>query len=154
SVAATLADAGFGYVRQNVSWADVEQDQGRYDWAQYDRIIDALSAEGIAVIAVIGDAPGWAEEAAAVESRVRPPYDPETLQTFARELTGHFGDKVPFVQVWDRPNLASQWGGRPATGASFAPYLEAAFYGARKGNPEVQVVTPELARHSDVADGP
>lgn len=152
-VAATMADAGFGYVRQYVSWAEVEASPGEYDWSTYDRIVDALNQEGIDVILVIVDAPAWSVAGEAVASDVRPPAEPETLQTFAQELTRHFGAKVPFLQVWDRPNLASRWGGRPATGATFAPYLEAAFYGARAGNPEVQIITPELARRPDVPEG-
>lgn len=70
-----------------------------------------------------------------------------------RELTSRYGDDMPFVQFWDQPNLASQWGGRPATGAEFEQYLAAAFYGARDGNPEIQVITPELAPRSDVPEG-
>jgi len=152
-VAATLADAGFGYVRQKVSWAEVESVQGQYDWSSYDPIIDALSQEGIDVILVIVDAPAWSVAGETVASDVRPPADPAMLQDFAHELTSHFGAKVPFLQVWDRPNLASRWGGKPATGVTFAPYLEAAFYGARSGNPEVQIITPELARRPDVPEG-
>lgn len=153
AVASTMADSGFGYVRQVVSWAEVESTQGTYDWSVYDPIVDALSNEGIDVIVVIADAPDWAATGQTVESNVYPPSDPDDLQRFAQALTSHFGEKVPYVQVWDRPNLSSQWGGRPATGASFEPYLAAAFYGARAGNPEVRLVTPELARRSDVPEG-
>lgn len=152
-VAATMADAGFGFVRQHISWAEVEPDQGAFDWSRYDYIVDALHQEGIDVILVIVDAPAWAAAGDLVASDVRPPADPELLHDFAEELTGHFGDRVPYLQIWDRPNLASRWGGKPATGGTFAPYLEAAFYGARAGNPQVQVITPELARRSDVNDG-
>lgn len=152
-VAATMSDAGFGYVRQHVSWADVEPVQGQYDWSAYDPIVDALSAEGIEVILVVVDAPDWSAAGDTVESDMRPPANPETIQVFAQELTSYFGAKVPYVQVWDRPNLASQWGGKPATGATFQPYLAAVFYGARSGNPEVRVVTPELAIQPDVSEG-
>jgi hypothetical protein len=153
SVAATMADSGFGYVRQEFSWAEIESTQGQFDWSRYDLIVNALNQEGVDVIAVIVDAPSWAVAGEAVMSESRPPSNPEDLQVFAREMTSHYGGQVPFVQVWDRPNLASQWGGRPATGATFQPYLAAAFYGARAGNPEVRVITPELAVNPDVSEG-
>lgn len=152
-VAATMADSGFGYVRQRFSWAEIEPSQGQYDWARYDEIVTALNQEGVDVIAVIVDAPSWAVAGETVVSDSRPPSEPEDLQVFAQELTSHYGEKVPFVQIWDRPNLASQWGGRPATGHTFRPYLAAAFYGARAGNPEVRIITPELAITPDVAEG-
>ena len=152
-VAATMADSGFGYVRHEFSWAEIETSQGQFDWSRYDMIVNALSQEGVDVIAVIVDAPSWAVAGETVVSDSRPPSEPEDLQRFAQELTSHFGDKIPFVQIWDRPNLASQWGGRPASGITFQPYLAAAFYGARAGNPEVRIITPELAVNSDVAEG-
>lgn len=152
-VAAALGDAGFGYVRQEFSWAEIEPARGQFDWSTYDPIVDALSRQGIAVIAVIVDAPSWAVAGDLVASDSRPPADPQDLATFAQALTSTYRAKVPYVQIWDRPNLASEWGGKPATGATFLPYLSAAFTGARAGNPEVRIITPELARVPDVPEG-
>lgn len=153
SVAATMGDAGFGYVRQKFSWAEIELAPGEFDWAVYDTIVTALNAQGIEVIAVIVDAPQWSAGGDTVASNSRPPQDPDDLNQFANALTARYGNQVPYVQIWDRPNLASQWGGRPATGATFLPYLAAGFNGARAGNPEVRIVTPELARSPDVLEG-
>ncbi len=152
-VAATLGDAGFGYVRQEFSWEQIEPAPGEADWGIYDTIVNSMNAEGVEVIAVIVDTPSWAAPGEAIASNDRPPSDPEDLQRFSQALTSRYGMKVPYIQVWDRPNLATQWGGRPATGESFQPYLAAAFYGGRAGNPEVRIVTPELAVSSDVAEG-
>lgn len=153
SVAATMGDAGFGYVRQEFTWAEIEPAPGEYDWEIYDLIVSALNAQGIEVVAVIVDAPAWSLGGDTVISNSRPPQDPGDLNQFANELTSRYGHRVPYVQVWDRPNLASQWGGRPATGETFLPYLTAGFNGARAGNPEVRIVTPELARNPDVLEG-
>jgi polysaccharide biosynthesis protein PslG len=152
-VAATLADSGFGYARQEFSWAEIEPQQGQYSWASYDAIVKAMAGEGVAVIAVVVDAPGWATAGGAVESENVPPSDPATIETFMRELTSRYGDDIPFIQFWDQPNLARQWGGRPASGQEFEPFLAAAFYGARGGNPDIGVITPELAPESDVPEG-
>lgn len=152
-VAATLADRGFGFARQQFSWAEIEPEQGQYDWSTYDTIVNAMGSEGVSVIAVVVDPPRWAVAGDTVLSENQPPTDVETLERFMAELTARYGDRLPFVQFWDRPNLASQWGGRPATGVEFERYLAAAFYGARSGNPEIQVITPELAPTSDVPEG-
>lgn len=153
SVATTMGDAGFGYVRQEFSWAEIETAPGEYDWTIYDPIVAALNSQAIEVIAVIVDAPDWSAGGDTIASNSRPPEDPADLEQFANALTSRYGNQVPYVQIWDRPNLASQWGGRPATGATFAPYLAAGFNGARAGNPEVRIVTPELATSPDVPEG-
>ena len=152
-VAATLGDAGFGYARQEFSWAEIEMAEGQFNWSVYDPIVNAMNQEGLKVIAVIVDAPTWSATSETVISNSRPPEDPEDLQRFAQELTAHYGDRVPYVQIWDRPNVASEWGGIPATGGTFQPYLAAGFYGARAGNPGVRIITPELAVQPDVAEG-
>lgn len=152
-VASTLADSGFSFARQEFSWAEIEPQQGQYNWDTYDAIVNAMSSEGVSVIGFIRDAPEWAVSGSLVESARRPPSDPATLQAFMNALTSRYGDDLPFVQVWDKPNLASEWGGRPATGAEFEVYLAAAFYGAREGNPEIRIITPELAQESDVPEG-
>jgi hypothetical protein len=152
-VAATLAGSGFSFARQEFSWAEIEAQQGQYTWDTYDTIVNSMSSEGVAVIAVVRDAPEWAVPGGLVQSNRQPPSDPGVLGDFMQALTARYGDDIPFVQVWDRPNLASEWGGRPATGDEFEPYLAAAFYGAREGNPEIRVITPELAADPDVPEG-
>ena len=144
SVADALAAGGISYVRQPVSWAEVETEPGTYDWSAYDQIVDELSRRQIAVVAVILDAPDWSRDSATLEARDGPPEDPAALGSFVQEFTGRYGDRVPFVQVWERPNAASRWGGTSASAAQFLPYLAAAYNGARAGNPEVRVITPEL----------
>lgn len=153
SVAETLASSGYGFVRHEVSWADVETTQGEFDWSEYDPIFNALNENDIGVIAVFTDSPEWSWSGNALPSSAQPPADPQMLAPFAEELTSHYADTIRFVQFWHMPNLASQWGGIPATGESFRPYLSALFYAARSGNAEVQIVLPELAMESDVPEG-
>ncbi len=153
SVAGTLQSSGYGFVRHEVSWAQIEVTRGTYDWTVYDAVFKALNEHNVGVIAVIVDSPQWSWAGTMIPSDVQPPADPSTLQTFSAELTARYRGTIRFVQVWHQPNLASRWGGVPATGDSFRPYLSAAFYGARSGNPEVQIVLPEAAMESDVPEG-
>ena len=150
-VAAELRDGGFRYVRQEFSWSQIETAQGTFDWSEYDLIVQSLSQNGVQVIAVVKDTPAWARASSGGQDG--PPTDPASYQEFMRQLTARYGERIPFVQVWDRPNLASQWGGTPADADAFIPLLAAGFNGARAGNAEVKVISPELAVTSDVASG-
>ncbi len=153
SVTQTLAGAGFRYVRQTFSWAQIEPAEGAFDWTAYDPFIEHLDRRSIGVIAVVTQAPEWAIGAGGVDSADAPPRDPATLQTFTQTLTSHYREEVSFVQIWDEPNVATNWGGMVATGESFLPYLVAGFNGVRAGNPNARVIAPELAITSDLAAG-
>lgn len=144
SVADALASGGIRYVRQPVSWAEIETQPGSYEWSAYDQIVDELSRRQIVVLAVIVDAPDWSRDSATLGAADGPPTDPAALGTFTQELTSRYGNAVPYIQVWDQPNQAARWGGTSASAAQFLPYLAAAYNGARAGNPEVRIVTPEL----------
>lgn len=145
SVAEALTAGGFQYVRQPVSWAEIEQQQGSFSWEVYDQIFNEMARREIRVIAVIVDAPDWSRSASSLEAADGPPEDPATLGAFMQQFAERYGGAVPYVQVWDQPNVASRWGGTSATAAGFLPYLAAAYNGARAGNPGVRVITPELA---------
>jgi hypothetical protein len=145
SVADALSAGGIRYVRQPVSWAEIEAEPGSYDWEAYDQIVDELSRRQITVVAVIVEAPDWSRDSATLDAADGPPVDPASLGSFTQEFANRYGNQVPFIQVWDQPNAAARWGGTPASAAQFLPYLAAASNGARAGNPEARVVTPELA---------
>jgi len=154
SVAQALSGAGIRYVRQTFSWEQIEQSQGTFDWSQYDRFVEHLGRREIGVIAVVTQTPSWAIAPGGEGFPDAPPDEPALLQTFTQAITSRFGDAVPFVQIWDQPNLATRWGGSAATGESFFPFLVAGFNGARAGNPDVRVISPELAIESDTLEGP
>ncbi|MBA2247703.1 MAG: hypothetical protein H0W23_06215 [Chloroflexia bacterium] len=152
TVAQTLADGGFRYVRQTVSWSQVEETQGTLDWSVYDRFIDELNRRSIGLIAVVSQAPAWATGGNTGFADA-PPREPALLEGFTRALTSRFGEAVPFVQVWDEPNLSANWGGTTASGETFLPYLVAGFNGARAGNASARVIAPELSIGSDAVNG-
>lgn len=154
TAADALSSSGFRHVRQPFIWSQIELQRGSFDWSEYDAIVEQLRRRDIEVIAVVSGAPDWAREPATLDAVDGPPIDPATFQAFTRTLTDRYGSAVPFVQIWDRPNLASAWGGTPASGTGFSRVLAAGFNGARTGNPEARILTPELAVSSDVAGGP
>lgn len=150
NVVNAMGNAGFRHARQEFSWSEIETSRGVYEWDQYDRIVNEMSRLDIGVIAVIVDTPDWARAIGEAGFANAPPRDPVFLSDFSSALAGRYPEAVPFVQVWDKPNLADNWGGEVATGVTFAPYLEAAWRGAKNGSAGVRVVSPELAIESDL----
>jgi len=152
-VATTLADGGFLYVRQEFAWSEIETTRGNFDWSRYDPLVNELERLKIGVIAVVVDTPDWARNIGDSGFANAPPRDPAMLGTFTTGLADRYGSAVPFVQVWEAPNLIDNWGGEVATGASFSPFLEAAWRGTRGGNASARVISPELATTADGVGG-
>ena len=152
-LADVLASSGFRYVRQDIRWSDIEATRGTYDWSSYDPIISTLDRNGLDVIAVIVDTPGWARGIGELDAPNAPPRDLSMLTRLMSELTRHYVDSVEFVQPWDAPNLAENWGNRTGTGTDYAPMMAAFMAGARDGNPNARVLSPELSIWPSTSDG-
>ncbi|CAA9547816.1 MAG: GH39 [uncultured Thermomicrobiales bacterium] len=153
TVADALSESGFRYVRQPFAWSEIEARQGSYNWSVYDGIVEQLRRRDIGIIAVVSGAPGWARDPDSLDTVDAPPADPRSFQTFTQAFTKRYGGSIPFVQIWNYPNLARHWGGTAASGTAFSSLLTAGFNGARAGNPEVRILTPELAVSSDLPNG-
>ncbi len=109
---ARLSDAGFVWVRQPFYWSQIEADPGRYDWAESDRLVSALSGyPRLHLVAVLEDSPA------------APPEDPGRFAAFAGAFASRYGDRVDDYQIWDEPNLASNWGGGPISPPAYADLL-------------------------------
>lgn len=48
-----LAAAGFRWVRMDFAWAATERERGQYDFAAYDRLMQALDAHGIRALFIL-----------------------------------------------------------------------------------------------------
>lgn len=144
AVAAALQANGFRYVRQSFAWSDLEPEPGVFRWERADAIVDELERRGILPVAVLHRAPGWARAPEARGAFDAPPADPAAYERFVLAFVGRYGERVPFVQLWDLPNRADHWGGRPAPVADYLGLLAIGFNAARSANPNVAVVLAEL----------
>jgi hypothetical protein len=117
AVASALRENGFRYVRQSFAWAQIEPARGAFDWQRYDAIVDALERHFITPVAVLHRSPGWARLPEQTATFDAPPAIPEDYETFVQAVVQRYGERLPFVQLWDFPNRADHWGGAPSPGA-------------------------------------
>lgn len=117
---------GIGLIRQTFDWSTIERTRGRYDFSYHDEFVASAAAHGITVLPILFRSPafyarkhrnGWA---CAPGSNV-------PFVAFARALVRRYGPrgtlwkerpglrKLPLRswQVWNEPNLAQYWCGRP-----------------------------------------
>ena len=100
-------DAGFTWVKQLVSWQDVEgAGKGQYDWTNLDRIVDEVEQHGLKLIVRVSqdpDRPFWAGN---------PPENADHFADFLKAIASRYQGRIQAYQVWNEPNLAREWGGR------------------------------------------
>ncbi|MGC8667805.1 MAG: hypothetical protein ACP5VE_06825 [Chthonomonadales bacterium] len=134
-----LARAGFGWVRERLSWSGVEQQRGVYHWDQYDASADAEHRRSIHIVQVFHDTPAWAR---ADHARNRYPDDLRDVYLFAREAARHFKGRVDAWEVWNEADIDAF---SADTGDAYAAFLKAAYLGFKAGDPHVQVAQVSFA---------
>lgn len=156
SVARTLdlvKDAGFGWIRQQVSWADIEPghkgnfwdfERNRPTWTRWDTIARLARDRNLRVIARLELPPAWSRPEGSYKSH--PPVNVRDYADFAAAFASRYRDQIGYLQIWNEPNLAEEWGRRPVDPAAYVELLRAGYTGARQGNPKVRILTASLAQ--------
>jgi hypothetical protein len=144
AVTAGLQANGIRYVRQSFSWAEIEPSPGQYVWDRYDAIVDALTRRGITLVAVLHRSPAWIRSPGAAAAFDAPPADLTAFQRFVSAVGSRYGDRVPFLQIWDLPNRQSHWGDAAADANAYVSLLAVGSNAARGANPNATILLAEL----------
>ncbi|NOZ79514.1 MAG: cellulase family glycosylhydrolase [Acidobacteria bacterium] len=109
------AAAGFGWVRTDMAWAQVEQVRGSYDFAPYDALVDAVEARGMHALLILDyfnplycRDPGCDEHTGPVTDTQQ-----NAFAAFAAAAAAHFDGRAVSLEVWNEPNSTSFWRPEP-----------------------------------------
>lgn len=147
-----VAEAGIGWVKQQFSWAEIEPRPGyfwddRYDkssWEKFDRIVDLAEEYGLEVIARLDRPPAWARPEDS--NPQAPPNDPNDYANFVYEFVQHYRGRIHYIQIWNEPNLHTEWReGAPVDARGYVTLLRMAYTRAKEADPNVQVLCAPLA---------
>lgn len=134
--------AGVRWVRDRISWGEVEQNKGKFDWGKYDKAAQAQESRGLRVSQVFHDVPAWARTDG---DRHRFPDDLRDVFRFTREAVKHFGGKVRAWEVWNEADIPA-FSTEPAS--EYAAFLKAASLGIKKANEGTLVAQSSFALDS------
>jgi polysaccharide biosynthesis protein PslG len=133
-------DAGFTWVKQLVSWQDVEgAGKGQYDWTNLDRIVGQAEHHGLKLIVRVSqdpDRPFWAGNA---------PQNAGDFANFLAAMASRYKGRIQAYQVWNEPNLAREWGGRRPDPAGYTGLLKKAYSAIKGADPKATVITAGMA---------
>jgi hypothetical protein len=148
-----LREAGVGWIRQELPWEQVEPlasgqtidpKFGNSTWAKFDDIVDRANALGLRVILRVDTSPRWALPSDAPDG-LSPPLDDSDYWDFVAQVATRYRGRVAAYQVWNEPNLNSEWGRRPPDAVAYARLLRGASERIRTIDPSAKVLMAALA---------
>jgi len=150
-----IHEAGFGWIRQEFPWEDIEQ-SARGDfwdhtwnisaWDKYDRIVELANKYGLQIIARLGNPPAWSRADGDAKGTFAPPDDFEDFGNFVYTIVSRYRGKVKYYQIWNEPNIYPEWGEQPVDAAAYVRLLQIAYRRAKEADPECVILSAGLAQ--------
>lgn len=132
--------AGVNWVRDRLSWAEMEPDRGRFAATnRYDASARIQSAAGLRVLQVNHSSPAWANP-----QTKRFPLDLRDAYNFYRTMARRWRGQVAAFEPWNEADI-EMFGGH--TGDEMAALQKAAYLGLKAGNPDVIACLNVFAVH-------
>lgn len=153
-------EGGIRYAKQQFMWSYIEPEPGNFEWSDYDEIVDLYRQNDIEVIARLDWPPRWVQPAewAGRPSRLDwnvPPADLQDYARFVAAVAEHFRGRVRFYQIWNEPNLVSEWGfnpSHPVDPKEYAHMLRVASRAIREADPNAVILLAPLAINTETVD--
>jgi hypothetical protein len=143
------SEAGFDAVVQVFSWLEIEPTREEWHWEYPDFVVRAAEHYDLDLIVRLDRQPGWATEP--VMDSAAPPDNLDDYASFAGTVAQRYRGQIGGYIVWNEPNLAKEWGGRPPDPAAYTDLLRRAYEAIKATDPEATVVSAGLAptNHQD-----
>jgi hypothetical protein len=147
-----VAEAQFGWIRQQVRWCSYEPAKGQFGnnyVAQLDALINATAAKGYKIMLSPVCSPDWAGVGGGL------PKNPQDFADLMKFMADRYKGKVQAYEVWNEQNYAVETGGQVNV-AAYIPILKAGYQALKASDPNITVVfggmTPTgVTGHPEVA---
>ncbi len=150
--------AGFGFIRLELPWEQIEPQQGQLNWGLPDAIVQKATDRGLLVLFRLDRPPNWsrlgAMESMSADEKNRwtgPPDRYEDYFSFVGQVAARYKGRVKYYQIWNEPNLLNEWNGRKVDALAYVRLLGGAFDQIKAADPAALVLTAPLAP-TDVLD--
>ncbi|RIK38599.1 MAG: hypothetical protein DCC58_16470 [Chloroflexi bacterium] len=130
-----VTEAGFSWVRIQITWRDAEPQPGQYHVAHIDRIVEQARADNVRIMASILKAPTWATG----DGTDGIPANAEPFENFMRVLADRYRGKIDAYEIWNEQNLAFETSGNVDIGR-YVNILKAGYRGVKAADPDAVVV--------------
>jgi hypothetical protein len=135
-----LAAAGVTFIRNDLTWAAVEQTAGVYDFSTtgYDDLVEAAEANGLTVLLILDYGNSLYGPAQAVLSDA----GRSAFAAFATAAAQRYGGRGHRWEIWNEPNLPQFWSGdgEGPDPAQYARLVDAAVPALRAADPQATIL--------------
>ncbi len=146
------ASGGAKYVRDDISWAQLESTKGSYNWTYADLTIRTAAMHKLRVLMLADTSPQWASGST---NPWAPPNNPADYANFITQIVKRYGTNGTFwaanpgvpklvpvgIEIWNEPNIAGFWGGKTPDPVKYAAMLKAAYPAAKAVDASIPVLT-------------
>ncbi len=145
-----IQGAGIGWIKQHFTWEEIEFKKGYFvddkfnkpSWQKFDQIVDLATKYKINIVARLDRTPKWAQPANG--NPQQPPAKYQDYADFVKAFVQHYKGKINYIQVWNEPNLGSEWNGA-VNAKQYTDLLKLAYEAAKSVDPNIKIMTAPLA---------
>lgn len=160
-----IAEAGFGWMRQQFPWEDIEihakgdfTDRRNLDvhgaisaWDKYDHIVALAGQYGLRIIARLGGPmPAWSLPEGN-DNRYTPPADFQDFVDYAATVAARYRGRIQHYQVWNEPNLYPEWGEQTVNAEAYTDLLCRTYRALKAVDPQIVVITGAIGPTIDLS---
>jgi len=142
---------GVEWVRQQVSWRDIEAAKGEYIWDELDNIVDSVGRHNRKLLLSIVRSPAWAT----ADGGYGMPADPMDLGDFLAALTTRYQGRIQAYEIWNEQNYAVENDGLVEGAGRYVELLKVAYTAIKQVDPYAYLLfgplTPTGTNNPEVA---
>jgi len=136
-------------VKQRFEWRNVERDaKGKFEWNEPDRIVNAVQAAGLKVMARVDGHAAWSR-AQSIYPDDGPPDRLSDWTDYLTALATRYKGRIKAYEIWNEPNLAREWGRLQPNAAEYVALLKASYTAIKRADPDALVITAGLSPTTD-----
>lgn len=144
-------DAGFESVKQMFQWNYIEPDsKGKFEWNEPDRLAKLAEKLALKIVARVDIAPLWSRDPASDLKVSGPPRNLKDFSEFMYALASRYKKGSPqgrihAYEIWNEPNLAREWGGKPPSPKEYLDLLKTGYEAVKRADPDAIVISAGLS---------
>lgn len=152
-----MQSAGVQAARIDFNWDMLNPEQARWEWQDYDAMVQIVREHKIDVLGILDYSSWWASSAQTSNDwRVRLYSEPRSAFEFAQytfQVVSHFKHDVHAWEIWNEPNTAGFWKPQP-NAAHYTALLQEAYLAVKYADPSATVVFGGLSGNGVEGDDP
>ena len=149
-----VVELGARTIRSDFLWHRIEPEQGEWNFAHHDQVVNAFTEKGVEVIPLLAYGVPWASSQTD-DDHYYPPDDPADFANYAAKVAERYKESIQRFEIWNEPNAGFRFwkpdfGGNPE---QFGTLVIAAANAIHAVHPEAEVILGGTFYHEQIIPG-